>query len=129
MKKKLLTLLVLFVVTTTAADTINIKNDTNTDYFIVINKTGHLLEPDAELQTDIEQVGWFKSWWYDLPKIILFKKIGDQEGFVKTFEIKPSFGKDNDSVVIFISDVQRKARHVSAPFTVTKIDESTAQQD
>lgn len=114
MKKLFIFLLATAAIT---AETVTIKNDTKTDYFIIAEDIGHEIEPQEEVQIEVQESSWLKSWIHDPSKITLFKKIGDKEGFVKTFEIKPNF-KDNDSIVIFVSDVQRKARHVSAPFTV-----------
>ena len=114
MKKSFILLLVVAAVN---ADTVTIKNDTKTDYFIIADTIGHEIEPQEEVQIEVQEASWLKSWIHDPAKITLFKKIGDKEGFIKTFDIKPVF-KDEESIVIFISDVQRKARHVSAPFTV-----------
>ncbi len=99
------------------ADTVIIKNDTKTDYFIIVEDIGHEIDPEEEVQLEVQEVNWFKSWFSDPSIITFFKKVDDKDGYVKTFEIRPTF-KQSKSIVIFISDIQRKARHVSAPFSV-----------
>lgn len=103
-----------------SAAVVTIKNDTKIAYFITCDELGYLIEPQKEVQLDIPEVSWLKSWWHDPSIITLFKKIGEQEGYKEVFQIRPIF-KADESIVIFISDVSRKARHVSAPFNVKAV--------
>ena len=99
---------------------VTIKNDTHVTHFLTCDKIGYLVEPQKDVQIEVEEVSWLKSWWKDPSIITLYKKIGDTQEFQATFEVKPNNTKD-ESPVIFISDVQRKARHVSAPFSVKNV--------
>lgn len=107
---------------------VTIKNDTHVIHFITCDKIGYLVEPQKDVQLEVEEVSWLKSWWKDPSIITLYKKIGDSQEFQATFEVKPN-NKNDEPAIIFISDVQRKARHVSAPFTVKNVNKSEAESD
>lgn len=102
------------------ATMVTIKNDTKVAYFITCDEIGYLIEPQQEVQLDVSETSWLASWWHDPSIITLYKKIGDNESFEKVFYVTPK-GKDENTIAIFISDVQRKARHVSAPFNVKAV--------
>jgi|GEM_PF-7006124 len=102
------------------ATTVTIKNDTKADHFITCDGIGYLIESQKEVQLEVPEVSWLASWWHDPSIITLYKKIGDSEGFEKVFYITPKRGEEN-TITVFISDVQRKARHVSAPFSVKSV--------
>jgi hypothetical protein len=122
-KKVILAVLCIFASTCMAI--VTIKNDTKVPYFITCDKIGCLIDPQKEVQLDIQEANWLKSWWFDPSLITLYKKIGDTSEFQATFEIKPT-NKSDENILIFISDVQRKARHVSAPFSVRNISTNEA---
>ncbi len=102
------------------ATNVTIKNDTKVEYFITCDELGYLINPQKEVQLDVAETSWLKSWWHDPSVITMFKKIGESEEFAKVFYLTPKSTDDN-TITIFISDVLRKARHVSAPFNVKAV--------
>ena len=114
--------LILFLCATTIAHalTTTIKNDTKVTYFITCDQLGYLLEPIQEVTIEVPETSWIASWWRDPSIITLFKKVGDGKEFVEVFLVRPK-ACDDDEILILLSEVQRKARNVTAPFTVTTI--------
>ena len=110
------------------ATSVTIKNDTKVDYFITCDELGYLINPQKEVQLDVAEVNWLKSWWHDPSVITLYKKIGESEEFAKVFYLTPKSTDDN-TITIFMSDVLRKARHVSAPFSVKAISGSSSAEE
>ena len=114
--------------TSIIATNVTIKNDTKTEYFITCDELGYLINSQKEVQLDVAEVSWLKSWWHDPSVITMFKKIGESEEFAKVFYLTPK-STDDGTVTIFISDVLRKARHVSAPFSVKAISGSSSAEE
>ena len=110
------------------ATSVTIKNDTKVDYFITCDELGYLINPQKEVQLDVAEVNWLKSWWHDPSVITLYKKIGESEEFAKVFYLTPKSTDDN-TITIFMSDVLRKARHVSAPFSVKAINSPSSAEE
>lgn len=116
----------LLPITLTHAITTIIKNDTKVTYFITCDKLGYLLGAAQEVKIEVPETSWMASWWNDPSVMTLFKKIGDgSEGdgkeFVEIFKVRPK-ETDDDEILILMSEVQRKARNVTAPFTVKAVD-------
>lgn len=108
---------VLFLISHAHGFITTIKNDTTATYFITCDALGYLLEPNQEVKIDIPEISWFASWFSDPSVMTLYKKIGDEKEFAQVFQLRPK-ATEEEEVLIFMSDVHRKARHVSAPFTV-----------
>lgn len=113
------------------AITTNIKNDTKVTYFITCDQLGYLLNPSQEVTIEVPETSWLASWWNDPSVLTLFKKVGessegDGKEFVKLFQVRPK-ATDDDEILILMSEVQRKARNVTAPFTVKTVG-STKQE-
>lgn len=116
----------LLPITLAHAITTTIKNDTKVTYFVTCDKLGYLLDAAQEVKIEVPEANWLASWWNDPSVMTLFKKIGDGtdgagKEFVELFQVRPK-ETDDDEILILMSEVQRKARNVTAPFTVKAVD-------